>query len=209
METTNLWGRHDTADTRWLDGPRFWRVLPERQMRSAVMIIGPERFEVAPKAAFVEHDHVIQTLSADGSDQASNVCPLPWRPRSGQHVLDAHRLDLFNELVAEDAIAVAQEIAGRARPWEGFPEPDVPSTPHSDEPTAISTSATGTVISPVMVVSRSRPFVTSPSCPASAGLKAHLAAPVSTSIENGPRPLIIVCTTMNPFMLLSGSPTPL
>ena len=39
-----------------------------------------------------------------------------------QHLLDSHRLHLLHELVAEDAIAIPQQIAGHRVPRESFPQ---------------------------------------------------------------------------------------
>src|SRR5215472_6920586 len=53
---------------------------------------------------------MIQAFPPNGSDQPFDICPLPRRSRSGQYLLNVHVPDLAAELVAEDFVAVAQQI---------------------------------------------------------------------------------------------------
>ena len=59
---------------------------------------------------------MIQTLTAKGADQAFDVRSLPRRSRGRKDFLDAHILDLLREFVAEDPIAIPQQITWRAVP---------------------------------------------------------------------------------------------
>ncbi len=59
--------------------------------------------------SLVQHNHMIQTLSADRTDQAFRVRILPRRARCGDHFVDVHfprRLGLRREVFA-------------AKPWFG------------------------------------------------------------------------------------------
>src|SRR5215471_6616851 len=56
---------------------------------------------------------MIQAFPPNGSDQPLDISPLPRRSRSGQHLLNVHVPDLAAELVAEDFVAVSQQI-----PWD-------------------------------------------------------------------------------------------
>ena len=94
----------------------------------------PHKRKGAVQRALAEDDHVIQALAADGSDEPFDVCPLPRRPRRRQHLFDAHRLHLLDEVLAEDPIAIPQQIARRGVPREGFAQSAAPSTPRSDAP---------------------------------------------------------------------------
>ena len=82
---------------------------------------------MALQSAFVEYDEVIQTLAADAAAQPLDVSPLPRRTWRRQHLLDAHRLDLIHELMTEDTVTIAQQIARRS-PTEMLPEVGEPST---------------------------------------------------------------------------------
>lgn len=70
----------------------------------------------------MEHDHVVQTLAAEGADQPFDVRPLPRRSWRRKNFLDAHVLDLLREFVAEDPIAIAQQITWCGVPRKGVAE---------------------------------------------------------------------------------------
>jgi len=78
--------------------------------------------EDAAQRGFADDDHMIQALAPDRADDPLDVGPLPGRPRCAEHFLDAEFLDLLGEVVAEDAVAVPQEIAWRGIPRKGLPE---------------------------------------------------------------------------------------
>ena len=61
---------------------------------------------------FVENDDVVEALPPDRSDQTLAVWILPWRARSCDDFLDTHRLDAPDEIGAQDAVAIAQDV-----PW--------------------------------------------------------------------------------------------
>ncbi len=66
------------------------------------------------KAAFAEHDHVIQALPSDRSNKTFDIRALPWRTWRWQHLFDSHRLHLLYEVMPKDAVAIAEQITGRA-----------------------------------------------------------------------------------------------
>ena len=74
------------------------------------------------KASFVEYEDVVQALPANGSDDAFDIRPLPRRTRRGQHLFDPHGLDLMNEVLPKDPIAIPQQIAWCSVPWKGLPK---------------------------------------------------------------------------------------
>ena len=55
------------------------RVLPERYVRTPLIIIAGELRKNPPKMLFIEHDHMIGALAPDRPDQAFNMAVLPWR----------------------------------------------------------------------------------------------------------------------------------
>ena len=70
--------------------------------------------------SLVQHDHAIEALAANGADHPFNIRTLPRRARRRQYLLDAHGLNLVDEALPEDLVAVAQEITRRSVPGEGF-----------------------------------------------------------------------------------------
>src|SRR4030088_328307 len=86
------------------------------------MVVSAERLQVAVQAGFVQDDDVVQTFSANGTDDPLDIGALPWRTWRRQHLLDSHRLHLLDEVMAKDAVAVAQKIARRTVPRKRLPE---------------------------------------------------------------------------------------
>src|SRR5262249_53286187 len=72
----------------------------------------------APKVLFVEHDHMISTLTSCRPDQAFEVTILPGRPIGRRSVPDAHRPNAGLERGAERSVIVSNEILWRLVPWE-------------------------------------------------------------------------------------------
>jgi hypothetical protein len=52
-------------------------ILPERNMRTRLIIIGGELRKNPPKVLFVEHDQMIGALAPDRPDQVFNMAVLP------------------------------------------------------------------------------------------------------------------------------------
>ena len=60
----------------------------------------------------MEHDHMIEALTANRSNHSLDIGSLPRRARCRQNFADAHIPHLYSEVVAEDRIAVAQQVTG-------------------------------------------------------------------------------------------------
>ena len=86
------------------------------------MVIICIRRKVLVQRSFAEHDHLIQALAADRADQPFDVRPLPRRSWRRQHLLDPLRFHLVYELLAEDLVAVAEQVARCSVPGERFPQ---------------------------------------------------------------------------------------
>ena len=54
---------------------------------------------------------MIEALTANGSTHSLDIGSLPRRARCRQDFVDAHVSHLFPEVIAEDRIAVAQQVA--------------------------------------------------------------------------------------------------
>ncbi len=65
------------------------------------------------KMAFTEDDDVVETLPPYRSHEAFSKWILPRRSRCREDFVDAEALDATAELVAENAVAVAEQVLGR------------------------------------------------------------------------------------------------
>ena len=70
----------------------------------------------------MERDHVIEALATNGSDHSLYIGSLPRRARCRQNFADAHVSQLFPEVMAEDSIAVAQQVAGELDKGKCLPQ---------------------------------------------------------------------------------------
>ena len=70
--------------------------------------------------SFTENDDVVEALPPDRSDQTLTIWILPRRAGGCDDFLDAHRLDAPDEVSAEDAIMVTQQLAGCGIVGKGF-----------------------------------------------------------------------------------------
>ena len=68
----------------------------------------------------MEHEHMVQALAPDRTNHALDVGPLPGGSRGAPHFLDAHVSHLSPEGIAEDSIAVSQQIARKLIKGERF-----------------------------------------------------------------------------------------
>ena len=67
-----------------------------------------------------EDDHVVQTLSADRTNQPLDIRILPGTSRSDSDLLDVHRCCTIPKRLAVDPVPVAQQEPGSRFPREGF-----------------------------------------------------------------------------------------
>src|SRR5437899_2209731 len=59
---------------------------------------------------FSQHDHVIQAITPDGSDQPLYEGTLPWTGRSGEDFLDAHASEAFAKIIPMDLIPIPEQV---------------------------------------------------------------------------------------------------
>ena len=96
------------ADLWRLYGPRLRRVLRERQVGSAAMVVVQHvRTQEPSQRTLVHHDHVIDQLSAQCSDHAFDVWILPRGESGDDDFLDAQILDAMPKDRTMDAVPVA------------------------------------------------------------------------------------------------------
>ncbi len=73
VKTANLRYGNDGCEFRRVHGPRFRRVLSQREVHPGFVIVRQERLHVPIQRGLVEDNHVVQTLPAESADQAFDV----------------------------------------------------------------------------------------------------------------------------------------
>jgi len=63
---------------------------------------------------------MVQTFTANRTDDAFDVSSLPRRPRSAKDFFDIHYRDLIAKLLAIDSISISQQISRRGIKRKGF-----------------------------------------------------------------------------------------
>src|SRR5713226_5021994 len=59
----------------------------------------------------MEHDHMIEALAPNATNHPLHIGSLPRGSRRGQHLVDTHVSHLSSELITEDRLAVAEQVA--------------------------------------------------------------------------------------------------
>src|SRR5215831_2300804 len=72
------------------------------------------------KRFFTQDNHMVQTFTANRTDDAFDVSSLPRRARSAEHFFDIHYRDLITELLPIDSISISQQISRRGIKRKGF-----------------------------------------------------------------------------------------
>src|SRR3954447_20772082 len=112
VKTAHLRNADNLSPGGRLDGPGLGRILVQRQMAPAVMVVVEERLQMARQTGLIENDDMIQAFAAYGANHPFYVRTLPGRPWGRQDLFDAHGLHLLHELLPEDPVPVAEQIAG-------------------------------------------------------------------------------------------------
>src|ERR1700738_2395375 len=90
MQTADLGEGNNIACGGKLPATRPWAVLIEREMRSGVMMILKIARQYAAQVMLVEDDNVIQTFTANRTDETLDVGILPRRGWGDGLITDAH-----------------------------------------------------------------------------------------------------------------------
>ncbi len=84
------------------------------------MVIADVLSNNSTKMSFVEDDDMIQTFSADGSNNPFTKRILPRRARGRNDLLDTQALDPSSNLLTVNGIPIPQQIAWSGIEWKGF-----------------------------------------------------------------------------------------
>jgi hypothetical protein len=117
MQAADLRNRRDVAITRHGDRTGHRRVLVQRQVRAAPLVIVNIAGQDVVQARFVKHDHVVEALAPYRPDQPFGIWILPGRTRRCEHFVDAHGLRCVCPGL-ERVIAIANEISRGLIPGE-------------------------------------------------------------------------------------------
>src|SRR6266852_819005 len=110
-----------------LDRTPVRSILPERNMRTRLIIIGREFRKNPSQVLFVDRNQMISALAPDRPDQAFNISVLPGRAERGGPIPNAHRSDALYECATECSVIVADEICRCAVPRKSLR--DLPRQP--------------------------------------------------------------------------------
>jgi hypothetical protein len=120
VETADLGQFHDVAHAWRVDGPWLGCVLPKREMRSGLVVVGEVGLEDPTEMLLAEDDDMVEAFSTYRTHKALGVWVLPRILRRGEHLLDAHTIHPSTEVVAVDAVAVPDDVPGRRVLGEGL-----------------------------------------------------------------------------------------
>ena len=112
-ESTEQGQGDDVASVGWFNGVRFRSILVERPVGPVLMMIAEVIREPLTQVVLVEHDHVVQTFPAEGTDQALDAGILPGRTRCNEFLFHAQVLNSAHKFQTVNAIAIAEEMTGR------------------------------------------------------------------------------------------------
>ena len=109
MEPADFGPRHDPTGAVWVDDAGLGRVLAERQVRSRALVVRDVGVKDPSEMPLVEDDHVVQTLAADGPDDAFDVGILPGRAWCGADGCQAERFGGAVERCVEGRVTVVEQ----------------------------------------------------------------------------------------------------
>src|SRR5258708_31563102 len=115
MKPAQLRDRDDAAIVWRRDRAMDGRVLVQRQVRARLFVIRTIERHQSMQAGFVEHDHVLTTVAARGSNESLAECILPRCARCRKDFLHSHGFRR-NPDVIERVIAIVQQVARRVVP---------------------------------------------------------------------------------------------
>jgi len=72
------------------------------------------------QATLVEDDEMVQTFPSDRANEALAIRILPRGVKSGEHLVNPHRMGGCRERLAINSVAIAQQVAWCTIPGEGL-----------------------------------------------------------------------------------------
>src|SRR5438105_3440404 len=120
MQTTDLGNRHDLSNR--LDRPGIWRIFFQGQMTSRIEVVADVSFQCPSQMPLSKDGHVIETLSADPTNEPFRKWILPWTSCCGEHLVNAHSLNLVPEMATVNSVTVPNQISRHNIDPNGYAE---------------------------------------------------------------------------------------
>ena len=79
-------------------------------MRSRIEIVPDVSFQRPSQMPFSEHDHMIEALSANASDESFREWILPRTLRRCEHFLNAHSLNPGSQMATVDSVTISNHV---------------------------------------------------------------------------------------------------
>ena len=118
MEAAEPWDRCDPTDCLRWSAERC--ILVERKVRACTIIICLVIGEQITNMPLSQRHDMIEALAPDRSDQPFNMTVLPRRAWRDRPIPDAHGSQPACDRNTVGGVTIADEIAWRLVPWEGF-----------------------------------------------------------------------------------------
>ena len=112
--------RHRRDRSAVMNGPPKWRVFVQAEMGPPGVVVIRVGAKQATQMRFAHHDHMIQQVPPDRTDDTFDITILPGRPRGNRSIPDAHCRYPFTEDLPVCAVTVPQQIMRGAVPWESL-----------------------------------------------------------------------------------------
>src|SRR6516162_8871838 len=80
-------------------------------MRPRPMVITKVTFQNLTQVPLVDHDHVVQTFSANTSDNPFRIAVLPRTPGRYRNLLDTQSIHSCRELMTIDPVTISNQVA--------------------------------------------------------------------------------------------------
>ena len=129
MQPTNLQNGDHLALGWTLDSAWHRRVAFQREMRARSVIVLEVARQNPPQVSLVEHDQVVEALSAYGYNHSFAIGILPGRAKGNDHLVDTHVLDAQPEILAVDAVSIPAQETRCLVVGEGCPSPSIFARP--------------------------------------------------------------------------------
>jgi hypothetical protein len=108
VQATDMGKRDNISHLGGFYSTSFRRILIQRYVRSARMIISEVLAKDSTQVPLIENNNMIQTVSAYGPDNSLNERILPRRARGRNDLLDTQALDPSSNLLTIDGIPITQ-----------------------------------------------------------------------------------------------------
>src|SRR5262249_37305332 len=110
VKPTDLWNLNNLARPVRLNYATFWCVLIQGQVRLALVIITKITFQNTTQVPLVDHDHMVQTFSANTSDHPFRIAVLPRTPDRYRNLSDTQSIDSRREIMTIDPVTISYQV---------------------------------------------------------------------------------------------------